>query len=603
MKRVLALLLCVLLFMSLLTISVYAETLYTVTFVTEYGTVENQKVEENSCALYIKPTGNTGDHCFRGWLLDGEMYDFTTPVKGNITLIADWKEHTNEKTKSDSCTESQNITLTCSVCEEEYNASLPARGHDLQYVDEVPSTCTNQGTAAHYVCKYANCSALFLDENANTPTTEEALKLQLAKHDTELIPGRESSCIVPGNTAYYKCKVCKGIFNDKEARESSSVLEHSRDLAAHRLILVEELAATCTETGNIAYYKCSECEKLFSAVDPKQEISEDDIITDKLSHTLSHQELLEATCETAGHSEYWQCTSCNRYFSSNTGADNTEISYSDTIILNGHKLTKITGKAATCKERGQKDYWSCSYCKKLFSDENGINEISAPEELPLLAHTWDNGKETREPTCEIEGEKIYTCTVCKEKKSEAIAKTAHKLVRVPAKAATETEDGNIEFYYCSECGSLFSDSKGTYPISEDQTVSRKIMIIKGNGGKAYYGYSYSFTLNANYNTAIKDNIVVYNDSAEISRDYYTVSDGGSNSTVITLSTGYIRRLSPGTYGIAVQTNLGTANGFFKVSSSPKTGDNNDVTLWLTEEIVSLLGMTAITWYLFRRKET
>ena len=43
--------------------------------------------------------------------------------------------------------------------------------------------------------------------------------------------------------------------------------------------------------------------------------------------------------------------------------------------------------------------------------------------------------------------------------------------------------------------------------------------------------------------------------------------------------------------------------FSDSSKSPKTGDNNDVTLWVTEEIVSLLGMTAITWYLFRRKET
>ena len=43
--------------------------------------------------------------------------------------------------------------------------------------------------------------------------------------------------------------------------------------------------------------------------------------------------------------------------------------------------------------------------------------------------------------------------------------------------------------------------------------------------------------------------------------------------------------------------------FSDFSKSPKTGDSNDVTLWVTEEIVSLIGMTAITWYLFRRKET
>ena len=43
--------------------------------------------------------------------------------------------------------------------------------------------------------------------------------------------------------------------------------------------------------------------------------------------------------------------------------------------------------------------------------------------------------------------------------------------------------------------------------------------------------------------------------------------------------------------------------FSDSSSSPKTGDRSEVDLWIAEEILSLLGMTAITWYLFRRKET
>ena len=44
-------------------------------------------------------------------------------------------------------------------------------------------------------------------------------------------------------------------------------------------------------------------------------------------------------------------------------------------------------------------------------------------------------------------------------------------------------------------------------------------------------------------------------------------------------------------------------GFSNTSRSPKTGDRSDVNLWIAEEILSFLGMTTITWYLFRRKET
>ena len=43
--------------------------------------------------------------------------------------------------------------------------------------------------------------------------------------------------------------------------------------------------------------------------------------------------------------------------------------------------------------------------------------------------------------------------------------------------------------------------------------------------------------------------------------------------------------------------------FTDSSSSPKTGERSDVNLWIAEEILSFLGMTTITWYLFRRKET
>ena len=43
-------------------------------------------------------------------------------------------------------------------------------------------------------------------------------------------------------------------------------------------------------------------------------------------------------------------------------------------------------------------------------------------------------------------------------------------------------------------------------------------------------------------------------------------------------------------------------GFSSYTSSPKTVDSSDLMKWGTMEIVSLLGMVSITWYLFRRKE-
>lgn len=46
------------------------------------------------------------------------------------------------------------------------------------------------------------------------------------------------------------------------------------------------------------------------------------------------------------------------------------------------------------------------------------------------------------------------------------------LTKVPAKAATCTEDGNIEYYQCSDpdCGKLYKDAAGTQEITKDDTI-------------------------------------------------------------------------------------------------------------------------------------
>lgn len=40
-------------------------------------------------------------YTFAGWYLDGELYDFETPVTGNFTLVAEWTEDTDEPTPVD----------------------------------------------------------------------------------------------------------------------------------------------------------------------------------------------------------------------------------------------------------------------------------------------------------------------------------------------------------------------------------------------------------------------------------------------------------------------------------------------------------------------
>ncbi len=69
-------------------------TSYTVTFDVNGGneTIADQTVESGK--LVSKPEDPTKEgHTFAGWLLNGEEYDFNTPVTGNITLTASWTEN------------------------------------------------------------------------------------------------------------------------------------------------------------------------------------------------------------------------------------------------------------------------------------------------------------------------------------------------------------------------------------------------------------------------------------------------------------------------------------------------------------------------------
>ena len=53
----------------------------------------------------------------------------------------------------------------------------------------------------------------------------------------------------------------------------------------------------------------------------------------------------------------------------------------------------------------------------------------------------------------------------------------HTLTKVEAKQATCTEDGNVEYWFCEECGQYFSDEYGTSPITKEQTI------VKATGHK------------------------------------------------------------------------------------------------------------------------
>ena len=97
----------------------------------------------------------------------------------------------------------------------------------------------------------------------------------------------------------------------------------------------------------------------------------------------------------------------------------------DLVSYTPHTLIKTEAKAATCTEDGNKAYWTCEHCGKYFLSDDTNPETAKAVEL-----------------------------------SETMIPASHKLTKVEAKAATCTEDGNIEYWQCDVCKKTFTDEAG-----------------------------------------------------------------------------------------------------------------------------------------------
>ena len=149
---------------------------------------------------------------------------------------------------------------------------------------------------------------------------------------------------------------------------------------------------------------------------------------------------VETTCAEQGYTTH-ECSLCNSI---------VKVYLNDK--LKPHTLTHHALKAATCTEAGIIEYWQCSVCNKLFSNEAATTEIADATslEIPAKGHQYNS-----------EG----ICTVCSH---ETVKFT--ELAGDPVGNSGETyanlfdgkkEDGNFSKW----CGK-FDSPKGAYVIFE-----------------------------------------------------------------------------------------------------------------------------------------
>lgn len=246
--------------------------------------------------------------------------------------------------------------------------------------NEVPATCTKDGSHDEViyctVCK-AEISRKTVTDKATGHKAQAAVKENV----------KDATCTVAGShDEVVYCSVCQTEISRTTVTDKA--LGHDWDSA----------------TG-----KCKRCE---TACDHKWTNGKCDTCGYACQHVggdAVKEKEVPATCTKDGsHDEVVYCTICKAEVSRKTVTDKAL----------GHKeqpAVKENVKAPTCTVDGSHDeVVYCSVCKEEVSRTNVVDKATG--------HKWDDGVVTTQPTTGKEGVKTFTCTVCKETKTETIDK-------------------------------------------------------------------------------------------------------------------------------------------------------------------------------------
>ena len=103
-------------------------------------------------------------------------------------------------------------------------------------------------------------------------------------------------------------------------------------------------------------------------------------------------------------------------------------------------------KEPSCKEEGEILY-TCSVCKGT-----KVEALAKTDN-----HQWGEWTTITKPTCSTKGKEIRTCKVCSKTEERAIPTIPHTVVKEADKAATCTENGYKGREYCSVCNTTIKE--------------------------------------------------------------------------------------------------------------------------------------------------
>ena len=385
------------------------------------------------------------------------------------------------------------------------------------------------------------------------------------KDCTSLTSIKIPSSVTSIDDPFYNCSSLKTISLDCDSPLKRTDFGNQADLvsyASHTLKKTAAKAATCTENGNKEYWTCEHCGKYFLSDDINPETATAVELSETVvpaSHKLTKVEAKAATCTEKGNKEYWTCEHCKKYFlSDDTNPETaTAVELSETVIPASHKLTKVEAKAATCTEKGNKEYWTCEHCKKYFlSDDTNPETATAVEQsetiLPALKHKNATTRGAVEPT--------------------------------------ETAPGYSGDRYCPDCDAVlekgytyWNEDNLTWKLYEDGTLN-----ISGTG--AMKDYNADDNLSPAYNNSKVKKIVIEDGVTSIGNKAF---DSCSSLTSITIPNSVTSIKAATFYGCTSLTSITIPDGVTSIGYATFTGCSSLTSITIPDSVTSI-GYAAFT---------
>ena len=474
-------------------------------FVAQAATCTQNGTEQRQCSRCsaretrtIEATGHTWDS---GTVTVSATCQRTGTRKYECTACGETKTETIAKRSHNyniylsrvepTCTASgRTAGYECQWCYSNTCSTIPALGHDLEYHDGQPATCTEIGWNDYETC--SRCDYTTYREIAatgHTPgaaatcTTPQtctecgAILVEALGHKTVSHLGQDPTCTAEGWKPYETCENC-----DYTTYEIIPALGHSFTS------YVSDNNATCTVDGTETA-KCDRCEVTDTRTDEGSALGHDwaeewttdgtahwhecgrcDEINDKASHSggtatctnpaecevcgaeygealghdLEHHEAKPATCTEIGWEAYDTCTRCDytTYVEipakGHTFGPDATCTEDQVCLECGEVISAATGHIpgpdATCTENQ-----TCSVCGEILT--------------PALGHSFTSYISDNNATCTEDGTETAKCDRCEvtDTRTDEGSALGHDLEHHEAKPATCTEIGWNAYDTCTRC--------------------------------------------------------------------------------------------------------------------------------------------------------